>query len=188
MLGVAWKVVPGLRTGDWRSKLLAISQIAIALVALLGIVSMLTRQPIFLLGFATAQGLILVGVVLFVVVAVFAQRTLVEEEFDPGEVIFRQGDLGRDVYVIRSGTVEVLVKGPDGSEGVLRRLGPGECFGEMALLGKAPRSATIRTVTPVQVFKMSPSNFAALYTNLPGLKEHFDTVMKSRLGELESRR
>ena len=187
MLGVTWKVGPGLRTGDWRSKLITISQIAIALVALLGIVSMLTRQPIFLLGFATAQGLILLGVVLFVVVAFFAQRTLVEEEFDPGEVIFRQGDTGREVYVIRAGTVEVLVKGPDGSEELLKRLGPGECFGEMALLGKTPRSATIRTVAPVQVFKMSPSNFAALYTNLPGLKEHFDTLMKSRLRELEPR-
>ncbi len=188
MLGITWKVVPGLRTGDWRSKLIAISQIAIGLVALLGIVCMLTRQPLFLLGFAAAQGLILVGVVLFVIVALFAQRTLVEEEFDPGEVIFRQGDRGREVYAIRSGTVEVLLSRPDGSQEVIKRLGPGECFGEMALLGKAPRSATIRTVTGVQVFKMSPSNFAALYTNLPGLKENFDSVMESRLRELKARR
>ncbi|MBF8261946.1 MAG: putative cyclic nucleotide-binding transcriptional regulator, partial [candidate division NC10 bacterium] len=75
------------------------------------------------------------------------------------EVIFRAGDHGRHVYVIKSGTVEVLAERPDGSQEVIRRLGSGDHFGEMALLQKAPRSATIRTVTPVEVFKMNPSNF-----------------------------
>ena len=188
MLGVRWKALPGLRTGDWRSKLIALSQIAIGCVALLSLLGMLTRAPVLLLGFTAAQGLILLGVVLFVVVAIFAQRTMVLEEFGPGEVIFQEGDPGRHVYVVKSGIVEVLIKRPDGSQEVIRQIGPGEPFGEMALLRNAPRAATIRTVTAAQVFKMSPSNFAAIYTNLPGLRESFNTIMESRLKELELRK
>ena len=46
----------------------------------------------------------------------------------------------------------------------------------------------MRAVTPVQVFKMSLSNFTALYTSLPGLREYFQKVMQSRLRELELRK
>jgi len=185
MLGRRWRLMPGLGKGDWRSRLIAISQLTIGFVALLGALAMLTRDPVLLLGFTAAQGLILVGVALYVVVAIFAQRTMVLEEFGPGEVIFSEGDQGRHVYVIKSGTVEVLAKRPDGSQEVIRRLGSGDHFGEMALLRKAPRSATVRTVTPVEVFRMSPSNFMALYTSLPELRESFNKVMHSRLQESE---
>lgn len=188
MFSLRWRALPGLRKGDWRSKLIAVSQALIGFVALLSALAMLTRDPLMLLGVTAAQLLILVGVVLYVVVAIFAQRTMVLEEFGPGEVIFSEGDQGRHVYVIKSGTVEVLVKRPDGSQEVIRRLGSGDHFGEMALLRKAPRSATIRTVTPVEVFKMSPSNFMALYTSLPGLRDHFQKVMQSRLRDSELRK
>ncbi len=188
MLRGRWRLPPVLGKGDWRSKLIAMSQIAIGLVAMLTALAMLTGNPLLLLGFTAAQGLILVGVALYIVVAIFAQRTMVLEEFGPGEVIFSEGDRGRHVYVIKSGTVEVLAKRPDGSQEVINRLGSGDHFGEMALLRRAPRSATVRTVTPVQVFKMSPSNFMALYTSLPGLRDHFQKVMQSRLREFELRK
>jgi len=188
MFGLKWRALPGLRAGDWRSRLIAVSQALIGCVALLSTLAMLTRDPLMLLGVTAAQLLILIGVVLYVVVAIFAQRTLVLEEFGPGEVIFRAGDHGLHVYVIKSGTVEVLAERPDGSQEVIRRLGSGDHFGEMALLQKAPRSATIRTVTPVEVFKMNPSNFMALYTSLPGLRDHFQKVMQSRLREFGLRK
>lgn len=187
MFGLTWKVLPGLRRGDWRSKLIAIAQIAIGFVALLSLLGMLTRDPLLLLGFTAAQGLILLGVVLFGVVAIFAQRTMVREDFGPGEVIFREGDPGRHVYVIRSGTVEILAKRPDGSREVIGRLYPGDHFGELALLSDVPRTATIRTVTAVQLFKMNPSNFLALYFSLPGFRDNVGEIMKSRLKELEAR-
>jgi hypothetical protein len=188
MFGLKWRAFPGLRAGDWRSKLIAVSQALIGFVALLSTLAMLTRDPLMLLGVTAAQWLILVGVILYVVVAIFAQRTLVLEEFGPGEVIFRAGDHGLHVYVIKSGTVEVLAERPDGSQEVIRRLGSGDHFGEMALLRKAPRSATVRTVTPVQVFRMSPSNFTALYTSMPGFRDHFHNVMQSRLRDFEPRK
>ena len=187
MFGQTWRVLPGLRRGDWRSKLIAIAQIAIGIVAVISLFGMLTRDPLLLLGFSAAQGLLVLGVVLFVVVAVFAQRTMVLEEFGPGEVIFQEGDPGRHVYVIRTGNVEVLANRPDGSRQVIAHLYPGDHFGELALLRDAPRTATIRTTTAVQLLKMSPSNFLALYFSLPGFRDNVSEIMKSRLNELKAR-
>lgn len=186
MLGLRLKVRSSLTMGDWRTKLLIVSQLSVGFVALLVMAGLLTRNPLLLLSFTVAQLLLIMGVALFVVVALFAQRTLVLEKFGPGQVIFREGELGRHVYAIKSGTVEVLTRRA-GSETpiVIKQLGPGDHFGEMALLRNAPRTATIRTVTEVEVFRMSPNNFALLYTNLPGLKEHFNAVMEARLRELE---
>jgi hypothetical protein len=184
-----FKVIHGLRHGDWRSKFILASQILIGVAALMGLVAMITKQPLLLLAWAAVgQGLILLGVACFIIVALFSQRTLVSEEFGAGEIIFDQGDLGRDVYVVKSGTVQVLMKDRDGRQELINTLGPGDHFGEMALLRNAPRNATIRTVTPVEVYRMSPNNFAALYTSLPALREHFQKVMETRLRELDSRR
>ena len=184
-----YKVMPGLRHGDWRSRLILISQVLIGVASITGVIAMVTKQPLLLLGWAAVgQGLIILGVACFVIVALFSQRTLVSEEFGAGEVIFNEGDQGRDVYVVKSGTVQVLVKGKAGGQELLNTLGPGDHFGEMALLRNAPRNATIRTVTPVEVYRMSPNNFAALYTSLPALREHFQKVMESRLRELDARR
>lgn len=187
MFGRTWKVFPGLRRGDWRSRLIVIAQAAVGFVALLSLLGMLTKDPVLLLGFTAVQGLLLLGVVLFVVVAIFSQRTMVVEEFGPDEVIFREGDPGRHVYVIRTGNIEVLAKRADGSQEVIARLYPGDHFGELALLRDAPRTATIRTLTAVQLFKMSPSNFLSLYFSLPGFRDNVTEIMKSRLNDLKAR-
>ena len=183
MLG-NWKLMPAIARGDWRTKVLHAAQLCVGAVALLGFLAFVLKWPLLILGFASAMGLLAVGVALFVVVALFAQRTLVEEEFGQGETIFSQGEPGRHVYVIKTGNVEVVHMKPGGMHEVLKVLGPGDHFGEMALLGKAPRNATIRTTSPVRVFKMSSGNFAALYTTLPGVRKQFTKVMETRLEEL----
>jgi hypothetical protein len=188
-MGLWWRVFPGLREGDWRGKFLTVAQVLIGAVALLGVTAMITQEPLLLLGFASAQGLIIVGIILFAIVAIASQRSLIEEHFRPGDIIFGEGDPGRDVYVLKSGAVEVLVRRPDGTQEVIKTLGPGDHFGEMALLGSAPRNATIRAVQEgATVYRMGPNSFAALYTNLPGMKEHFNRAVEDRLRELETRR
>jgi len=183
-----WRIVLAVRRGDWQSKLLLIAQLAVVAVALLAVVAMLSGDPVLLLAFSASQPLLVGGVVLFVIVAVFAQRTMVLEVFDPNEIIFREGEPGRHVYVVKSGEVDVLARRHDGSEHVINRLRAGDHFGEMALIRRAPRTATVRAVTAVEVFKMGPSNFAMLYTNLPGIREHFGKAMAARLAEFERRR
>ncbi len=183
MLG-GWKVMPAIARGDWRARVLHIAQLCVGVVALVGFFGFVLKAPLIIFGFASLMGLLVVGVVLFIVVALFAQRTMVEEEFGEGETIFAQGEPGTHVYVIKSGEVEVVHTKPGGISEVVKVLGPGDHFGEMALLGRAPRNATIRTISPVHVFKLSGGNFAALYTTLPGVREQFTKVMETRLEEL----
>ena len=183
-----WKILSSVQKGDWESKALLVAQLVVGVVAVLGILGMLTLQPLFLLAFASTLGLMVLGIVLFIVVAVFSQRTMVLEEYDAKETIFREGDVGRHLYVIKSGSVEIVVRKPDGGEQVVRSLGAGEYFGEMALLGRAPRNATARTSSATQLLKMNRTSFATLYTNLPGLRDQFNKKMEDRLHELEAKK
>jgi CRP/FNR family transcriptional regulator, cyclic AMP receptor protein len=59
-----------------------------------------------------------------------------------GAVIFTQGDLGNVAFIVRSGRVEIVVESADGRDLVLYEVGPGDHFGEMALLEGQPRSAS----------------------------------------------
>jgi hypothetical protein len=159
--------------GDWPARLLAGAQLVIGFVALVGIAAVATLNPYLLLGFAAVQALIVIGIILFMIVAMLSQRAMVLEEFIAGQVIFRQGDPGRHVYVIKSGTVEVANEQPDGASEVVDRLGPGDHFGDVALLRhNLPRNSTVRTVTDAHIFRISPGSFAQLYANLPEFREY----------------
>lgn len=68
-------------------------------------------------------------------------------ELAAGEVIFREGDPGDDAYILERGRIEISI-GDDGARRVIAELGPGEIFGEMALIANAPRSATAATLEP----------------------------------------
>lgn len=67
---------------------------------------------------------------------------LEEQTWAPGDHIFNEGELGRTMYVIRDGEVEVARKSSRGNQVPIVRLGPGETFGEMTLVELQPRSAT----------------------------------------------
>ncbi|RJQ30862.1 MAG: cyclic nucleotide-binding domain-containing protein [Actinobacteria bacterium] len=65
--------------------------------------------------------------------------------FNNGEILFKEGAEGNDMYVIRRGKVEIY-RGNDGHEVVLATLGPGDFFGEMVFFGDKTRSASARVV------------------------------------------
>ncbi len=92
------------------------------------------------------------------------------ETFDPGELIIRKGTPADAMYIIEAGTVDVL--GEDratGSERLLRRLGEGDCFGEIAFLIGKTRTAHIRGHDKGVLVKMNTGNFEALVTKVPSL-------------------
>jgi CRP-like cAMP-binding protein len=67
-------------------------------------------------------------------------------EVKSGEIIFKQGEPGDSLYIIIDGIVRVFLP-PGGRSREIACLGPGECFGEMALLTGEPRSADIEAIT-----------------------------------------
>lgn len=83
---------------------------------------------------------------------------LLGREYADGEVICRQGDPGRYMYVIQAGRAAV-VRQEDGAEVVITELGAGDTFGEMAIVDRAPRSATIRANGPVRVLALDKRTF-----------------------------
>lgn len=70
-------------------------------------------------------------------------KVLHTSSFPSGAAIFREGEIGRTMHVLKTGEVEVLQQGGSGRQISVARLGPGECFGEMALVELQPRSATV---------------------------------------------
>ena len=89
----------------------------------------------------------------------------------------RQGDPGDGFYVIRSGEVEVFEDGVS-----VRREGPGEGFGEIALLRRVPRTATVRAVTELDLVRLEGEDFVAAVTGYAPSAEAADAVIASRLG------
>ncbi|HYV47653.1 MAG TPA: cyclic nucleotide-binding domain-containing protein [Myxococcaceae bacterium] len=69
-------------------------------------------------------------------------RMLHERTYQPGEVIFREGDPGAGMFIVRKGKVNIVIGRPDGTEQLLTPIGERQFFGEMALLEAAPRSAS----------------------------------------------
>jgi CRP-like cAMP-binding protein len=80
------------------------------------------------------------------------------QRFVDGEAVFLAGEPGDRYYVIREGQAVVTL--PDGRQ--IRTLGPGECFGDLALLFGRPRSATVTASGPLVVASLDRADFAAL--------------------------
>ena len=97
-------------------------------------------------------------------------NTVVPMRFGAGETIVREGELSGRFYVITAGEVEVLQL-VHGEEQVIRKLGPGDHFGEIAALGDRRRTATVRTVTQTSVLSLARQDFAALVEHLPALQD-----------------
>lgn len=101
------------------------------------------------------------------------------QHFEPGDLVFQQGDLGDSVYVIQDGECEVL-RDQDGSQKVLATLTKGEYFGEMALLADQTRNATIRARSAVNVLIIPKHDFNKLRESVPAFGDVFSELAKLR--------
>jgi CRP-like cAMP-binding protein len=79
-----------------------------------------------------------------------------------GDVLFGEGDSADAFYVVLEGAVAIVTSGPDGTEEFLAVRRDGEAFGEMALLGEGPRTATARTTGPTRLLKLPGVDFRRL--------------------------
>ena len=86
--------------------------------------------------------------------------------FNKGDIVFRRGEPGDALFLIRDGQMEVLAPSPEAEEveDVVAVLDPGQLFGEMALVEREPRSATVRAKTDAKLLRIR--------------KEYFDELMQ----------
>lgn len=81
-----------------------------------------------------------------------------------GDVILREGELAKEMFVLLEGSVEIFSTDPTtGAEQPLRTLNKGDCFGEMALIDIQPRSASVRTLTPVRLMVIGFDDLIRVY-------------------------
>ncbi|MBM3600303.1 MAG: cyclic nucleotide-binding domain-containing protein [Alphaproteobacteria bacterium] len=112
-----------------------------------------------------------------------ATKVLDRRIFPPGRVVFHAGDLGDSAFLIRSGTVDIYRQDGD-SEVVIAQLGPGEIFGEMALLSTGRRSTNARAATMCECVAISGGNLEKLLEGAdPGVVALLRTLVR-RLREL----
>ena len=82
----------------------------------------------------------------------------------------------------------MLKRVPGQGDAALRRLGPGDCFGEIALLGDHIRTATTRSLTAVNVLAVDREAFQALFSTLPPLRTFFERLIEDRMAPTAARR
>ena len=91
-----------------------------------------------------------------------------EKRYAEGEVIFHEGDPGKDPFVVLEGEVEIVQKTKKG-ERRLASLGPSTAFGELALIDDLPRSATARASAPSRLLILYRSHFETLVAGDKGI-------------------
>jgi CRP/FNR family transcriptional regulator, cyclic AMP receptor protein len=95
---------------------------------------------------------------------------------EPGDVLFREGDVGDEMFAVVEGRVELTRAGE-----ILELVGPGGIVGEMALIDDAPRSATATVVAPTRVARVDGKRFTFLVQEHPTFALQVMKVMAERL-------
>jgi CRP/FNR family transcriptional regulator, cyclic AMP receptor protein len=110
------------------------------------------------------------------------QRAATEVDVSVGRTLTRQGDVGREFFIIVAGKAEVTRNGNR-----IAVLGPGSFFGEMSLLDKRPRTATVTTTEPTRVLVMNVRSFDAVVASMPSVDRKMLVVLAGRLRDIEDR-
>jgi CRP/FNR family transcriptional regulator, cyclic AMP receptor protein len=98
-------------------------------------------------------------------------------EVEAGKVLAREGDIGQEFFVIVDGEVSVT---KDGQE--INRLGPGDFFGEIALIWDSPRrTATVTAATPVRFFVLTRQAFRSLVDRHPDIEAKVLEAIEARV-------
>jgi CRP-like cAMP-binding protein len=97
-----------------------------------------------------------------------------------GEHLFREGDAGDTMFVVLEGELEILVKNRS-----VEKVGPGGIVGELAIIEKAPRTATVVALAETKVAAVSTKRFEFLVQQTPYFATHLMRVMASRLRRMD---
>jgi CRP-like cAMP-binding protein len=99
-----------------------------------------------------------------------------EVDVRAGKVLMRQGEPGHEAFVILNGRAKATVRGK-----MTTHMGPGECFGEMALLHSAPRSATVTAESDMHLLVLHSRAFSTLLADVPSVTKNVLAAMAERV-------
>ena len=107
------------------------------------------------------------------------------KSFPKHTIIMSEGEKSDSMYVVVSGKVKVLISDEEGKEIILSILGPGEFFGEMALIDNQPRSATVITMEPSHFNVIAQADFMRVLTKNPSIAQTILRALAKRLREAD---
>lgn len=107
--------------------------------------------------------------------------------YPPDAVVVREEEIGQTFFIIVQGEVEVTKQVDGQSERVLQRHGPGDFFGEMALIETLPRTATVRTLMPATLLEISKDDFDTVLSQNPALGLSVMRTLTQRLRHADQR-
>jgi CRP-like cAMP-binding protein len=102
-----------------------------------------------------------------------------EIQVSEGQVLFEQGSIPYEMFVIEEGTADVT---RDGEE--VGRIGPGDVVGEIALLRFQRRMATVRVTSPMRALTVSADDLQLIEEEMPEIAGHLRSIMTSREREI----
>jgi CRP/FNR family cyclic AMP-dependent transcriptional regulator len=105
-----------------------------------------------------------------------------EVDVAAGKTLVEEGKPGHEFFLIESGTATVSRNGKK-----IASLGPGQYFGEMALLDRGPRSATVKADTDMTVLVLGQREFSGVVDEVPGLARKLLQSMAARLRDADTR-
>ncbi|MCX6022843.1 MAG: cyclic nucleotide-binding domain-containing protein, partial [Chloroflexi bacterium] len=100
---------------------------------------------------------------------------------DEPTVLVRQGEIGETFFLVVEGEMEVAAQNAVGQEQVPARLGPGDHYGEIALLFDQPRTTTVRTLGAARLMVLERERFYTILRTAPVLRGRLETVARARL-------
>jgi CRP/FNR family transcriptional regulator len=111
----------------------------------------------------------------------------VPRQFEPGQVVFREGDASDTCYIVRSGRARAVREHAGGRTLTLATFGPGEFFGELALFEDERRSATVEAIELTDVVAVLGPDMRRLMVEHPGISARLVIALGRRLRETNER-
>jgi CRP-like cAMP-binding protein len=111
----------------------------------------------------------------------------VPRTFEPGQIVFREGDASETCYVVRSGRARAVREHPDGRTITLATFGPGDIFGELAMFEDELRSATVESVQRTSVVAVLGPDMRRLMSEHPEISIRLVVALGRRLRETNER-
>src|ERR687887_2950929 len=114
-------------------------------------------------------------------------RVAVPRSFPAGVRVFHEGDRSDACYLVRSGDLRVTREHPDGRAIALATLGPGDLFGELAMLDGQARSASVETLSDSELLALPAADVRRLLADHPGISVKLIAALTKRLRETNER-